>query len=182
MTKIIIYGNIFNTRGGFTAFENKRKLKQIAEARYQLENEKQELLFIKEQLEDSTPKIDVSNVYIWKDKKLSSIVRLDIEKIRISYLPMTSLGIDGYRSTLTDIFSNALIYKKESTDIINKKESIDSEDFFGRSYNAFLLPLHEVDRNLLAYANKKVPLYVLQQLYYKLNKVNANAYTLKKQK
>lgn len=44
------------------------------------ENKKQELLFIKEQLDDSTPKIDISNVYVWKTQHLYSIVKLEIKK------------------------------------------------------------------------------------------------------
>ena len=37
-------------------------IKKIEKAKQQLEVEKQELLFIKEQLEDSTPKVDISKI------------------------------------------------------------------------------------------------------------------------
>ena len=49
-------------------------------------------------------------------------------------------------------------------------------------YFAYFYPIHEVDRNLLAYINKQVPLYILQQLYYRLNRIDVNAKILKKEK
>lgn len=39
--------------------------------------------------------------------------------------------------------------------------------------------LYRADKNLLAYTDKKVPLYVIQQLYYKLNNVDVKTYVLK---
>lgn len=156
-----------------TILKNKKEIFNM------FENKKQELLFIKEQLDDSTPKIDISNVYVWKTQHLYSIVKLEIKKIH----GITFLGkeADGYQSTLIDIFSNNIIYQKNSIKPIQKEEYF-SDNVLENTHHAFLLPLHEVDKNILAYANKKVPLYVLQQLYYKLNNVDINAYVLKKEK
>lgn len=161
-------------------FANKKKLKEIEEMKQELEREKQELLFIKEQLEDSMPKIDISNVYVWEDKGVYSIVKLDIQKIR-GVNKFFMMEVDGYGSTLIDVFSNNVIYQKDSMSKIRREENILGETI-GEGYTAYLIPICEVDKNLLAYTDKKVPLYVLQQLYYKLNNVDVNAYTLKKEK
>ena len=48
------------------------------------------------------------------------------------------------------------------------------------SYYAYFYPIYEADRNILAYTNRLVPLYVLQQLYYRLNKIYVDAKILKK--
>ena len=138
-------------------------------------------MFIKEQLEDSTPKIDVSNIYVWKDKDLWSIVRLDVEKFRGRNWGGIGQEVDGYLSTLTDIFSDRIIYQRSSTEIVQRKQFIRGKTL-EENYYAYLLPLHEVDKNLLAYVDKKVPLYVLQQLYYKLNNVDVNEYVLTRKK
>ena len=163
-------------------FGNKKRLQQleqIEQSRKQLESEKQELLFIKEQLENSTPKVDVSNIYVWKDKGLCSIVRLDVEKFRGRNWGGIGQVVDGYLSTLTDIFSGNIIYQRSATEIIQRKQYIRGKTL-ADGYDAYLLPLHEVDNNLLAYTDKKVPLYVLQQLYYRLNNVDVKKYVLKK--
>ena len=147
-------------------FGNKKRLEQLEQietARKQLELEKQELLFIKEQLENSTPKVDVSDMYVWKDKGLCSIVRLDVKKFRGRNWGGIGQEVDGYLSTLTDIFSGNIVYQRSATEIIQRKQYIRGKNF-GEGYDAYLLPLHEVDNNLLAYIDKKVPLYVLQQL------------------
>jgi len=175
-------------KGGVNMFGNKKTLHQIEESKKQLEEtkeqlkiEKQELLFIKDQLENTTPKVDISNMYVWKDKNLCSIVRLDIQKIHGRSFGGVGPKTDGYLSTLIDIFTNNILYQKSSIKKINTKQFIPGETLY-EGYYAYLIPLHEVDKNILAFANKKVPLYVLQQLYYKLNNVDINAYVLKKEK
>ena len=166
-------------------FSIKKRLKQIEVAKQQLEKEKQELLFIKNQLEETTPKIDISNVYIWEEQEVCSIVKLEIKKLKPNTLEEEKAGTVRYLSTLTDIFTNNIIFKKESTETIKEvqwiiKENYE-EDFVG-GYYAFLSPLSESDKNILAYTDKKVPLYILQQLYYRLNKIDISDYILKKEK
>ena len=167
-------------------FKNKKILKQIQEEKQlleekkrQLETEKQELLFIKEQLKDSSHKVDISNVYIWQDKDLCSIVRLDIQNIRGKTWGGIGVETDGYLCTLIDIFTNNIVYQRSATNKINRKQLISGETLY-EGYYAYLYPLHEVDNNILAFTNKMVPLYVLQQLYYRLNNVDVNAHILKK--
>ena len=155
-------------------FRNKKRLQEI-------EKEKQELLFIKQQLEDITPKVDISNIYVWKENRIYSIVKLDIQKIRGTCAFLGGKEVDGYESTLIDIFSNNVIYQKDSIEKIKREEYIPGKEL-GQGHDALVLPIHEVDKNILAYTDKKVPLYVLQQLYYKLNNIDINAYALKKQK
>ena len=166
--------------------ESKRQLeeskKQLEKIKYQLQIEKQELYFIKEQLEDMTPKVDVSNVYIWKDKNICSIVRLNTQKIRGRCFAGGGSEVEGYSSTLVDIFTNNIVFKKNSRQRINENEIMVENKYSSSQeyYYAQLIPLYEIDNNILAFADKKVPLYVLQQLYYKLNNVDVNDYVLKK--
>ena len=174
-------------------FESKKRLKQIEEEKKQLEEtkqqlekisqqiecEKQQLLFIKEQLEDSTPKVDDSNIYVWQNKGLYSIVRLKIENIVGRNWGGTGNVVNAYESTLIDIFTDKVIYQRSATETIQREEYISGKTLRD-GYYAFLIPLHEVDNNLLAYTNKQIPIYILQQLYYKLNNVNVNAFTLTK--
>lgn len=155
-------------------FRNKKRLQEI-------EKEKQELLFIKQQLEDITPKVDISNIYVWQAKGIYNIVKLDIQRIRGIGAFTGGKEVDGYESTLVDIFSNNVIYQKVSMEKIKRVEYIAGERR-EKGYEAILMPLHEIDKNILAYTDKKVPLYVLQQLYYKINNIDINTYTLKREK
>ena len=158
-------------------FGNKKILKQIEEEKNYLETLKNELLFIKQNLEDTTLKIDISDLYIWSENGLNSIVRLNVKKIHGRSIFGQE---DGYESTLVDIFSNKTIYTKCSVDLITSKQWVDKS--YKEGYYAYLTPLHKFDNNILAYADKKVPLYVLQQLYYKLNNVDINGCVLKNNK
>ena len=69
--------------------------------------------------------------------------------------------------------------KKTSTEKINNKQYM-RENTLKDSYYAYFYPIYEADRNILAYTNRLVPLYVLQQLYYRLNKIYVDAKILKK--
>ena len=156
---------------------SKKRLIEIKEKEEYLEKLKSELLFIKQNLEDMTPKIDISDLYIWSENGLNSIVRLNVKKIHGRSIFGQE---DGYESTLVDIFSNKTIYTKCSVDLITSKQWVDKS--YKEGYYAYLTPLHKFDNNILAYADKKVPLYVLQQLYYKLNNVDINDCVLKNNK
>lgn len=146
-------------------FENRRKLKRIEEEKKKLEKLKTELLFIKNNLEDKMSKIDVSDLYVWRENGLSSIVKLTVKNFR----GFNGYGKEknGFESTLTDIFTNKIIYTKRSIELINPVQLVNG-------HYAYLNPIYKFDNNILAYADKKVPLYVLQQLYYRLNGVNIN--------
>ena len=98
---------------------------------------------------------------------------------------LTELGIDidykmGVIGMVTDS-DGKVIYQRSATETIQRKEYISGKTLRD-GYYAFLIPLHEVDNNLLAYTNKQIPIYILQQLYYKLNNVNVNALTLTQKK
>lgn len=151
-------------------FGSKKRLQE-------LEKEKQELLFIKQQLEEVTPKIDISDIYVWEENGIYNIVQLNIQKCH----GINPFGqeVDGYISTLIDVFSNKIVYEKSSTNTIKSKELIYDRKKVKDSYYAYFYPVYQADRNLLAYADKKVPLYVLQQLYYRLNHINIKSYGLK---
>ena len=161
-------------------FKNRKILKQIKKEKEELFLIKEELLFIKEQLEDGTPKVDISNVYVWKDNGLYSIVKLNVEKFRGATWGGLGRERNGFRSTLVDIFTGKTIYTKCSLELIKSEEWINYGSLVTDGYYAHLIPIYKIDNNILAYADKKVPLYVLQQLYYKLNNVDVNAKILKK--
>ena len=139
---------------------------------------KQELEFIKNQLEETSPKIDITNVYVFEKNGIYSFVRLQVEKIEGLWL--NTFQVEGYLSTLTDIFSNQIIFEKCARNHIDKKEIIiDNNQTISW---ASIKPIYEIEHNLLAYIDKKVPQYVLQQLYYKLNNIDLNCPILKKTK
>ena len=154
-------------------FKNKKEIQK-------LEKLKEELLFITNNLETTTPKIDISNVYIWEENGLYSIVKLNIENIRGATWNGLGRVKDGYKSTLTDIFTNQIIYTKKSVNLISQEQWIMSSDENTPGHFAYLFPIYKLEPDILAYADKQVPLYALQQLYYKLNNVNLNNKILKK--
>jgi len=163
-------------------FESQKSLKAIERARQEIEKEKQlllqekeELLFIKNQLEDTTPKIDISNVYVFKEYGISRLVNLYREPI--SGENKDGQKIDGYRSTLIDIFSGSIIYEKKSVDPIQREETIYHELYTigNPQYHCVTChPICEAVPDLLAYPDKQVPLYILQQHYYRLNNVKVS--------
>ena len=156
-------------------FKNKKSLKEIEEKISQLKKEKQELLKIKEILEDKTSKIDIKDVYIFSVDGINYIVRLQVDKRP----GKNYFGIPGFGnySKVIDIFSNKIIYEKFSYKLIEREEYIGDRknDFYLKDNYAYLKPIVEVDTDLLAYPNLLVPEYVLINLYYKLNKVDVNS-------
>ena len=161
-------------------FKNKKILKEIQDEKEHLEKIKEELLFIKNQLEDTTPKIDISELYVWEENGLYSIVKLDVKNIRGRAYFGLGLEENGFETTLIDIFTNNIVYHRCAIERIKSKQWVNYGSSTEDGYYAYLYPLHKVDNNILAYTNKMVPLYVLQQLYYKLNNVDVNAHILKK--
>ena len=151
--------------------------KEIEENLKKIEKEKHELLFIKEILENSLPKIDVTDLYVWEENGIYSIVKLEVKNIIAK--DCFDILNNGFESTLIDIFTNKIVYKKTAIDKINRKQFIAGETLYEGHY-AYLYPLYDADRNILAFVDKMVPQYVLQQLYYKLNNIDVNVYKLEK--
>ena len=149
----------------------------------QIKQEKEELEKIKEILEDTNPKIDISNVYVLEKKGIYYLVYKQVQPIVGRSLSGIGPLSKGYSSKLIDIFDNQIVYEKSSIRELEKKELL-QEIPGDRStyYYIYIIPIIELEPNLLVYIDKKVPLYVLIQLYYKLNKVNVNAKVLKKEK
>lgn len=163
-------------------FKNKKLLKEIEIQKQELEYEKQQLLFIKQQLEESSPKVDITDVYIFEKKGIYSLVKLHIKNIVGNCLGGAGILVNGYQSTLVDLFSNEIVFEKCSVNHISEDEIVKPDGFMEEKYHVYIYPLYKFDHNLLAYPDKKVPLYVLQQLYYNINNVNLNSPVLKKQK
>lgn len=176
-------------------FDIGRKTKYLEQLKEQIEKEKKCLQFLKEQLEDKSEKIDISNVYVWKDvdtgesiKNAYTDVRGIIKKtyyslVYLSVVPMIGKDkwgrtVQGYRSTLTDVFSKNVIYERKSIEAIEFPVEIFAS--LGHTHRGYLYPIYEIDKDLLAFTNKMVPLYYLQQLYYQLNEIDVSSLKLKK--
>ena len=175
-------------KGDFMFFKDKRekelskrekeieiKLEQIIKEKEALQKEKEQLLKIKEMMENTNyvDTIDISNVYVWRKGDVCYFVELKEEKITKKI--HQELELSSYNQTLTDIFSKKIIYETS-----NKIERFFEIEELGVVYRTYLTPICEREHNLLIYADKKVPKYVLLQLYYNLNGIDLTEPTLKK--
>ena len=147
-------------------FNSKKRLQELQE----IKNAKKELEFIRDQLADASPKIDISNMCVFEKQRIKYLVKLFSEPYSENI----------FKSTAIDIFSGNVIYKKISKEPIYGVDFVDD----GLCVPHFIscTPICEVIPELLAYPNKQVPEYVLQQAYYRLNNVNVNSKILSKAK
>ena len=130
-----------------------------------LQKEKQELLRLKRIMENNYPKIDITNVYVFKEYDINHIVKADIKRILKNF----------YELEMTDILSGEVVFRKCSKDpnrLIKRKVQVYDDKLCHKSHFAYIYPIQAKERDLLAFTDNEVPLYVLQKLYYKLNKVN----------
>lgn len=156
-------------------FKNKKLLKQIEEERKKLNEEKEELLRLKEIMTSSYPKIDITYVYVCEENGMYYIGKLYEKKIRARLLGGKGPMSDGYEATLLDIFNKNVIFTKASRERVGRKVCIFEDDTLRNFHYIYLTPISEIEPNLLAYFDKKVPLYVLQNLYYKLNNIDLSS-------
>ena len=133
----------------------------------EIEKEKEELIKIKELLDNQSPKIDISDIYVWEVDGISYIVKSCVKPIRMACMLSCGRMVNGFHSQLIDIFNNKIVYEKQSLNKIDYREFITEKQDF-----ALLTPINEADKSLLVYVDKMVPLYVLQQTYYKLNNID----------
>ncbi len=156
-------------------FFNKRnrEIEEIKKQRELLEKEKLELLKIKDQLENTNnpDMIDVSNVYIWEVNGVKNIVEL--KERSIVGRTMNGLGREasGYESKLIDVFTGKVIYEKSSVSKIERSELLGMR-FGEETIRAEFYPIVEEDRTVLEYPNKKVPRYIMYQVFYRINNVD----------
>lgn len=156
-------------------FKSKKKLKKIEEERKKINEEKEELLKLKEFMSNSYPNIDISYVYVCKENDMYHIGKLYEKKIRGRLYNGKGPIADGYETTLVDVFNRKVIFSKCQRDRIERKICIFEDDTLKKYHYVYLTPICEIEPNLLAFLDKKVPLYVLQNLYYKLNNINLNS-------
>ncbi|MBE6152082.1 MAG: hypothetical protein E7165_02055 [Firmicutes bacterium] len=159
-------------------FKRKKELKQIQQEKEQLEQIKEQLIFIQQELNDNSPRIDIDNVYVWEAKGIYHFVNLHIHKIQGKTWNGLGPVRTGYHSILTDIFTDRIIHEKESLDLICEKEFVKSKNYKSSNYFAYFYPIYELNHNLLGYADKKVPLYILRQLYFDVNEINMKSKVL----
>ena len=158
------------------------KKKHTEEQLKLIEKEKQELLRLKEILENNYPKIDLKDIYVLTIDDINYIVRMQIEdRIGIDYFKNREIG---KYSKLIDIFSNKIVYEKFSYHLIDREEYVGNrkDKFYIKDDYIYLKPIIEVDKNLLAYTDGLVPTYVLINLYHKLNKVDTSSSILAKKR
>lgn len=155
--------------------KNKKILEEIKEEKRKLEKEKQELLKLQEIMSSSYPKIDITYLYVCEENGRYHIGKLYEEKIRGRLYGGKGPISNGYEATFVDIFNQNIIFKKGSRDRIGRKVCIFEDDTLRNYHYVHLTPICEIEPNLLAYLDKKVPLYVLQNLYYKLNNIDINS-------
>ncbi len=151
-------------------FKSKKKLEEI-------EKIKKELNYIKEQMGEKNKLIDINNLYVWECNGKFNIVNLDIKEI----YGRTWIGaeVKAYKSTLKDIFTNEVIYILRNTRKIRSREKINDGN---KQHIAYLKPICKVNKKLKLYPNKKVPLYILQEMYNQINNVDNKEIILKKNK
>lgn len=157
-------------------FKYNKKLRKI-------EQEKQKLVRLKEILEDTSPKIDIKNLYIFSIDDINYIVRLEVKQITGKNLLHGT--IDGFETKVIDIFSGKTIYVKSSSNLIERKEYINDKVkniFHYKEDYAYLKPILEVNKDLLAYPNMLVPEYVIINLYHQLNDINIDSSILRRKK
>ena len=162
-------------------FENKKILKKIQSEKEELLilkeeiiKEKNELLRIKQIMEEKTPKIDINDVYDFYLDGIHTFVKQHVTNIEGTLL-YGGARTYGYEITLKNIFDNSTVYQASQTSKLNRKEYVGYYIRNSKETIAYITPIHELDRNLLTYTDKQVPLYVLQQLYYQLNNVDINS-------
>ena len=164
-------------------FNRKKKLRKIEQEKQKLLQEKQELLRLKEILENNSPKVNIKDLYIFSVDDINYIVKLEVTKItgKNGY----NMTLSGYESKVIDIFTNKTIYIKSSIDLIKRKELINKDiknNFYYKDNYAYLKPIIEENKELLAYPNMLVPEYVLINLYHRINNINSDIFLKTKKK
>lgn len=153
------------------------KLEQIIEEKEALKKEREQLAKIQEIMKNTNniETIDISNVYVWRKKNIYYLV--DLKEEKAIEKGNSEMEYHGYKITLTDIFSEKIIYEKFSSYKIERMQEVVE---LGEVFNTYLTPICEREHDLLVYADKKVPKYILLQLYYNLNNIDLTEPTLKK--
>ena len=78
-------------------------------------------LFLKSQKDDLETKIDISNVYVFENKEIYYLTKLFIRNIIGHYYGGKDVLVYEYESTLINIFTNEIIFQKNSINPIYTK-------------------------------------------------------------
>lgn len=144
----------------FPTKKAKRILEEANSKLEQIQKEKKELEIMKKLLEYSYPKVDISNLYVLKENGNYFIVE-KLEEPAIGKSVYFNKEVNCTRILITDIFTKKIIY---------------DEAYLCRYplsfHNLELRPILSVEHSLLAFPEQKVPFYLLQQLFYKLNNIS----------
>lgn len=172
-------------------FGNNLKIQELERQKEELERQKEELAKIKEILDDKSPKVDISEFYVWELRGVSYIVKKEEKNIIGDSMFGLKRNVSGFHSKLIDIFNQQTVYEKSSESKIEREEYVgdlkSNVSRFEKSYSfedqiGYLVPILEIEPDLLMYADRQVPTYVLQQLLYKLNDVDIKNPVLQKNK
>ena len=126
----------------------------------QVQKEKKELELMKKLLEESYPKVDISNLYILKKEGNYFIVE-KLDQPAVGKSVYFNKHVKCTRTLIIDIFTKKIIY--DETYLV---------EFPLYLRHLELRPILSVEHSLLAFPDQKVPFYLLQQLFYKLNNIS----------
>ncbi len=124
-------------------------------------------LFLKPQNDDLETKIDISNVYVFESKGIYYLTRLFIRNIIGHCYGGRDVLVYGYESTLINIFTNEIIFQKNSINPIMENE-LSKDDDIG-SYYMHIYPIYKFDSDLLKFEDNLVPISILNELYCNIN-------------
>lgn len=94
------------------------KLKQTI---IDVRKEREQLEFIKSLLEeDNSPKIDISNVYVFENNKIKYLVRYEITYANVD-VPLEKVDCnEWYQSSLRNILNSKIVYKNFQKGILQR--------------------------------------------------------------
>lgn len=131
-----------------------------------IKTEKEELMKIREILTNKDNLINITNVYVFENEGFKYIV--DLKETKLGTLN------NAVKTEFYDVFSKNKLH-------LELGKYIEQIKNYGiNEYSGKVTKIEIVEPALLAYPNKLVPSYVLQQIYYQINSIDLNAPVLKK--
>ena len=152
----------------FDFIKLKKRQKELEIIKESIIKEKEELEAIKQILESKTPKVDISDIYVFTYGGISYLGRLE--------------SIDDAFYEIKDIFNNQVIFNffKNCSIPGNKIYMEYNERYNGEDLYATLVPIIEKTPDFLIYFNRQVPEYILEQYLYRINNLDVRNYVKSK--
>ena len=122
--------------------------------------------FLEQKNDDLISKIDISNIYVLENKGFYYITKLFVKNIIGHCYGGKDILVYGYESTLINIFTNQIVFQKNSINPIMENEF--AKDEMG-SYYMHIYPIYKFDSDLLKFEDNLVPISILNELYCNIN-------------